>query len=121
VNDKKYREVAFKMHPLIMISMGGISQTKNAIKNSFSSLDSCDKACKCLTFKTPDPMVKIREDWVLIINSESKIQVKDDLYQVDSFYMLGHLITVRNSILRMAVVLKALRVWSFYSLTIIMS
>ncbi len=75
------------MHPLIVISMGGISQTTNAIKDSFSSLDSGDNAFKGLTFKTPDPIVKIREDLVAIVNSESKIQVKNDLYQVDSFYI----------------------------------
>ncbi len=61
------------MHPLIVISMGGISQTTNAIKDSFSSLDSGDNAFKGLTFKTPDPIVLIRNDLVTIVNYENEL------------------------------------------------
>ena len=87
VNEKKYKEVAFKMHPLIVISMGGISQTTQAITESFSALDSGDNDFKGIKFKTPEPMVKIRDDLVAIVNYESKIKVKEDLYQVESYYI----------------------------------
>jgi len=87
INNKKYTKVAFKINPLIVITMGGISQATDAIKYGFDALDSGGKKFKGIRFKQPDPIVTIDENLVAIVPSETLVLVQKDLYQVDSFYI----------------------------------
>ena len=87
INNKEYTKVAFKINPLIVITMGGISQATDAITYGFKALDSGQKSFKGISFKSPDPIVTINNDLAAIVPSESLIVVQKDLYQIDSFYI----------------------------------
>ena len=87
INNKEYTKVAFKINPLIVITMGGISQATDAITYGFKSLDSGHNSFKGIKFNEPDPIVTIQNDLVAIVPTETLIQVKQDLYKIDSFYI----------------------------------
>lgn len=87
VNAREYTKVAFKLNPMIVITMGGISQASDAIKHGFKALDSGSNSFKGLSFKTPDPIINIEDDLVAIIPSETLFKLRDDLFQIDSFYI----------------------------------
>lgn len=87
VNAKEYTKVAFKLNPMIVITMGGISQATDAIKNGFKALNSGSNRFKGLSFNAPDPIISIEDDLVAIIPSETVFKLRDDLFQIDSFYI----------------------------------
>lgn len=87
INNKQYTKVAFKINPLIVITMGGISQATDAIKHGFDSLDSGGNQFKGISFRQPNPIVTIDENLVAIVPSETLVLVQKDLYQIDSFYI----------------------------------
>lgn len=87
INNKEYTKVAFKINPLIVITMGGISQATDAITHGFNSLDSGGNQFKGISFKQPDPIVIIDDNLVAIVPSETLVLVQKDLYQIDSFYI----------------------------------
>lgn len=87
VNSKEYTKVAFKINPMIVITMGGISQATDAIKQGFAALDSGSNAFKGFHFKEPDPILSIQKDLVAIVPAETLFKVREDLFQIDSFYI----------------------------------
>jgi len=87
INNKQYTKVAFKINPLIVITMGGISQATDAIKHGFDTLNSGGNTFKGISFKQPDPIVTIDNNLVAIVPSETLVLVQKDLYQIDSFYI----------------------------------
>jgi len=76
VNAKEYTKVAFKLNPMIVITMGGISQATDAIKQGFSALDSGSNSFKGLTFREPNQIISIENDLVAIIPSETVFKVR---------------------------------------------
>jgi len=87
INQKKYKDAVFKMHPIIVIRMGGFKATANAIKESFSTLDSGHNTFKGMTFNSPDAIVKMHDGLAAIVRYHNKIEIKKELYQFDSFYI----------------------------------